>query len=412
MGCDFPLFTTDGQIGLARLLLIIFLTLCLWADDVLGAATGGVPQAVWQDSDRNHRRSPSQIRYQLRPPQVRAARLPLAVDAQEERAVKARNLIATNAAPIAVPPIAGEQLPMLDEDDWRLKVRQAAVVEGDSVLLGHIAEPLGEIDEGLWLHLSERQLWPAPSQEGKPLQVNRSRLAQALRQVLGKDLAGRCILPTSLVIQRGGVVFGEDVLRDYVVRSLTPQLAAMPGETELGDFRLPEYIFLAHAGQRIQLEPGKLAPGRIPLRFAVQEADGSVLRRVSGTVNLTLWITVPAASRPISKGEGLSPDSITFMRFNASQLRDLPWDGHGGPWQTVRALSTGEAILQSDLVSQNMVRRGDVLTLDYERGNLHISTKVEALADGAPGETIAVRNLQTKKQIYATVRDGNTVEIR
>jgi len=100
------------------------------------------------------------------------------------------------------------------------------------------------------------------------------------------------------------------------------------------------------------------------------------------------------------------------MRVNAGQLRDLPWDGQGGPWQTVRALTTGEAILQSDLVSQNMVRRGDVLTLDYARGNVRMTTKVEALADGSPGDTIAVRNLQTKRQVYATVRDGGTVEIR
>ncbi|MDO5484409.1 MAG: flagella basal body P-ring formation protein FlgA, partial [Desulfovibrionaceae bacterium] len=235
-----------------------------WAAPVQGAVSGSVPQAVWQDSDRNHRRSPSQIKHQLRPPQVRAARLPLAEDAQSGRAAKVRGLIAANEVPLPVPPSTGEQLPLLEAGDWRIKVRQAAVVEGDTVLLGHIAVPLGDMDMALWAGLKERQLWPAPPEEGKPLQVNRSRLAQALRQVLGKEMAGRCILPTSLVIQRGGLVFGEEALRSYVVKSLTPQLAAMPGEAELGDFRLPEYIFLAHAGQRIQLEPGKLAPGRVP----------------------------------------------------------------------------------------------------------------------------------------------------
>ncbi|MBQ3060416.1 MAG: flagellar basal body P-ring formation protein FlgA [Desulfovibrio sp.] len=393
--------------------LLLFCCLCWLApwDAAHGAALGGVPQAIWQDNDRSHRRSPAQIKHQLRPPQVRAARLSLAEDAQQGRTARVRNLIAANAASLPVAPAPGEQLPLLEDGDWRLKIRQAAVVDGDMVLLGDIAAPLGEMDAVLWSDLRERQLWPAPEEEGKPLQVNRSRLSQALRQLLGREVAGRCILPTSLVIQRGGVVFGEEALRSYVVKSLTPQLAAMPGEAELGDFRLPEYIFLAHAGQRVQLEPGRLTPGRVPLRFAVQEADGTVLRRVSGTVNLTLWLTVPAAARPLAKGEALSPDSITFMRVNAGQLRDLPWDGQGGPWQTVRALSTGEAILQSDLVSQNTVRRGDVLTLDYARGNVRMTTKVEALADGGPGETIPVRNLQTKRQVYATVRDGGTVEI-
>lgn len=45
-------------------------------------------------------------------------------------------------------------------------------------------------------------------------------------------------------------------------------------------------------------------------------------------------------------------------------------------------------------------------SLIYTRGNLRMTTQAEALADGEPGATIPVRNLQTKKQIYATVKDG------
>lgn len=410
------MLTTQGisarKSAVAPVLAVVLALLCtLWPAPLRAWPQGGVPQAVWQDSERNNRRSPSQIKRQLRPPQVRAAQLPLADDAQDQRAAKTRGLIAANAAPLAAPPASGDQLPMLEQGEWRLKVAPAAVTNTDSVLLGDIAAPLGHMDPALWSDLKSRRLWPAPPEEGKPLQINRSRLSQALRQSLGNELAARCILPTSLVIQRGGLVFREDDLRSYVVKSLTPQLSAMPGEAELNEFRLPEYIFLAHSQQRVQLEPGKLTPGRVPLRFAVQEADGTVLRRVSGTVNLTLWITVPAASRPLGKGDALTPEAVTFMRINASQLRDLPWDGHGGPWQVTRSLITGEPILQSDLASQLMVRRGTILSLIYTRGNLRMTTQAEALADGEPGATIPVRNLQTKKQIYATVKDGSTVEI-
>ena len=401
---------TRRGVGAAAALCLALLSAWAWtfgSVPVWAAAQGGVPRAVWQDTDRNHRRSPTQVKSQLRPPQVRAAQLPLAPEAQAQRAAKTRDVLAANAAPLA----GAGQVEMLGQGDWRLKVVTAAVTSNDMVLLGDIANPLGEIDAALWADLKERRLWPAPPEEGKPLQVNRSRLSQALRQSLGPELAASCILPTSLVIQRGGLVFREDDLRSYVVKSLTPQLTAMPGEAELNEFRLPEYIFLAHPQQLVQLEPGKLTPGRVPLRFAVQEADGTVLRRVAGTVNLTLWITTPAAARPLNKGDALTPQAVTFMRINASQLRDLPWDGHGGPWQVTRSLMAGEAILQSDLASQLMVRRGEVVTLRYARGNVRMTTQAEALGDGEPGATIPVRNLQTKKQVYATVKDGNTVEI-
>ena len=382
---------------------------------VFAAPQGGVPSATWQDNDRNHRRSPSQIVTQLRTPQAQAGQtpqapagqMPLAEGAQDQRAAKTRNMLAAGEAPTT----QDGKLNMLGAEDWRLKILSAAITNSDMVLLGDIAVPLGQISPDVWGQLRSQPLWPAPPEEGKPLQINNSRLAQALRQALGKEVAGRCILPSSLVIQRGGLVFHEEDLRSYVVKSLTPQLAAMPGEVELSDFRLPDYIFLAHAQQRVQLEPGKLTPGRVPLRFAVQEVDGNVLRRISGTVNLTLWITAPAASRAMNKGEALAAEAVTFMKVNASQLRDLPWDGRGGPWQLNRALNTGEPILQSDLASQLMVKRGDVVNLIYARGNLRIATQAQALSDGEPGATIAVRNLQTKKQVYAIVKNGTTVEI-
>ncbi len=385
-----------------RGLALVILLIQLFIPGPGGAlAAGGVPQAIWQDSDRNHRRSPSQIKNQITP---KTANVKLNDHAQDERAARTRSLIAATAP--------AEPGPMLDEGDWRIKIQPAAITNTDNVLLSDIATPIGTLPPGLWEQLQNRELWPAPPEGSKPLQINKTKLAQALRQALGNDYAAHLILPASLVIQRGGVVFREDDLRNYVARSLAPQLAAMPGEAELGEYRLPEYIFLAHAGQQVQLEPGKLAPGRVPLRFAIQEADGNVLRRLSGTAKLTLWITAPAAARPLNKGETLDPAAVTFMRMNASQMKDVPWDGQGGPWQIIRSIGTGEPILQSDLVSKSMVRRGNILTLMFSRGNLHMTIQAEALADGEPGQTIPVRNLQTKKQVYATVRDGSTVEIR
>ena len=54
---------------------------------------------------------------------------------------------------------------------------------------------------------------------------------------------------------------------------------------------------------------------------------------------------------------------------------------------------------------------GVALEVLRTRGNLRIATQAQALSDGEPGATIAVRNLQTKKQVYAIVKDGTTVEI-
>ncbi len=302
-------------------------------------------------------------------------------------------------------------LQVQDHNDWRIRIREAAVTKGDTVLLGEVADALGSVPPDIWQQLRTQPLWPAPPEPGKPLQINKMRLGQALHEVLG-DMATRCILPSSLVIQRDGVVLREDDLRNYLVRFLTPQLNAMPGTAELTDFRLPSYIFLAHSQQQVNLEHGKIVPGRISFRFVVQEMDGTELRRVAGAAFLNLWVETPAAARPFNKGDPLDVNSVTFIRVNAAHLKGIPWDGRGGPWQFVRSVGTGQTIFQSDLLGLAMMRKGSIVRLVYKRGSVRIEVHGESLADGEPGAIIPVRNLQSKKQVYATVIDSKTVMIQ
>ena len=296
-------------------------------------------------------------------------------------------------------------------DAWRLRVREATVVPSRMVTLGDIADPLGSMPPEEWRGLAAQELWPAPDEAGKPMQINKARLAAALREVMG-TLAERCILPNSLVIQRGGAVLREEDLHALLVKNLTEPLRGLPGTAELQDIRLPPYIFLAHPQQQVTLEPVKLAPGRLSLRFAVQEMDGVVLRRVAATAFLNLWMDVPCAAKSLNRGDALTPDAVTFVRMNAAHMRDVPWDGRGGPWQVQRTIAPNQPILQGDLLAQSMLRKGSVVNLVYEKGNVRMSVRAEVMADAEPGATVTVRNLQSKKQIFATVIDNSTVMVK
>lgn len=294
---------------------------------------------------------------------------------------------------------------------WRIRILEAAVANGPMVTLGEIGQVHGNPPPGVWERLANRPLWPAPSEPGKPLQVNRARLSQALREALG-EVADRCLLPTSMAIQSGGAVLREDDLRALVVREMTPRLRALPGDAELEDFRLPAYAFLAHPGQSVALETGRIGPGRLPLRFAVLEVDGTPVRRFTGTVMVNLWADVPCAAQPINRGDRVGPDQVTWIRKNLTFVRGDLWDGRGGPWEARKAVGTGQPILISDLGPVTAVRRGAVITLVYARGAVRLAVKAEALADGGAGDTIPVRNLQTKKQIYAEIVDADTVRVK
>jgi flagella basal body P-ring formation protein FlgA len=294
---------------------------------------------------------------------------------------------------------------------WRLRVREAAVARGDTVLLGELVVPYGDISPADWQNLAQRPMWPAPPDAGKPMQITKARLGQALRERLG-DLADRCLLPGSLAIQRGGAVLYEDDLRSVAVKTLTPLLANLSAHVELSDFRLPSYIFLAHSGQRVELEPAKPVPGRMTLRFVLMEMDSSVVRRFTGSVFANIWVDVPVAAKPLNRGDVLTPDAISHARKNLAYVKGEFWDGFGGPWQMVRAVGTGQPIFSTDIEAKVAVRKGSIITMVYSRGNVHLSVQAEAMSDGGPGDTITVRNMQTQKHVYASVQDAGTVIVK
>ena len=293
---------------------------------------------------------------------------------------------------------------------WRLRVKGAAVVAGDTVTLGEIAEPVGEIAGDVWAKLALTPLWASPP-AGKPMNMTRPSIQRAMAAYL-RELSGLCIYPASLTIQQGGVVYTDMDLRSLVVKTLTPLLGSLPGEGSLQDFRLPGHVFVTHAGQKVELEDvPKLTAGRIPLRFAVLELDGVVLRRLTGSVFLDLWADVPCAGAPVNRDEVLRPEKVSFSRKNLAHMKDTPWDGRGGPWRVTRAIGTGQPILQSDVAVVHSVKKGAHITLAYEGKTVSASMMGEALHDASAGENILVRNLHSKKQLRGVVRDSQTVMV-
>ncbi|MDL2313973.1 flagellar basal body P-ring formation chaperone FlgA [Desulfovibrio sp. OttesenSCG-928-C14] len=295
---------------------------------------------------------------------------------------------------------------------WRLRIKEAAVVSGPMVTLGEIAVPAGDLPEYLWQRLYGLELWPSPEENGKPMNLTRPRIQQAMLAGVGRDFAMLCLYPPSMNIQRGGKLLSVEEVQAITVKTLTPLLGALPGESNLSDFRIPSAVFLQHPGQNLTLDaPAELTPGRLSLRYSVREPDGRVIRRLTGTVLVDSWISVPCATAVISKNEILSPEKIAFQRKNLAQLREEAWDGKSGPWLATRDILPGQPILQSSLGLVPTVRRGSVITLIYQGSSLRLATRVEALSDGARGESILVRNLSSKREVYATILDGGTVLI-
>lgn len=309
------------------------------------------------------------------------------------------------------PPSGMGRASAAEQDAWRLQVRQAAVAAGDRVLLSEIVRTVGSVPPERLAEIGRIELWRSPGYQGRQQAVTREQLDKLLRYY-APELAGACVLPNRLVVQRGGRVFGQAELRKAVVEFLTPRLAAYGGAPELRDMRIPSYIFIPDALGSIQLEAGgDVDPGPISLTILAKGSDGRISHRAAASLFADVWKAVPCASRPISRLEELTPEKVTFMKRNLAHIGPV-WNGEGGPYRLTRSLGTGQPLLMDQLESVPMIARGEKVDLVFQGRTIRLAVKAEALDDAEMGETVEVRNMQSNRVVLATVRDSSTVIVR
>lgn len=297
------------------------------------------------------------------------------------------------------------------QPSWRVSVRDAACSYGPRVVLGEIAEVYGEPPQGLWERLSARELWNNPERTGRQVTVNREQLERLLRHYV-PEVGQAWVLPSQLTLQYGGSLVERREIEKRVVEFLTPRAAGLGGEAEFKDLRLPEGLFLDSEQDTLAVElAGPLAPGRVGLRLTVQSPDGKVVKRLSASVFMNLWKAVPSAAKPLNRMHPLEPDDVTFLRRNLAYIPEA-WDGAGGPWRVSQPVGKGQPLTRANLEPLPAVAKGEKVMLVYEGQRVRMAVKAEALGDGDVGQTVAVRNLQTKKEISGTVVDNHTVLVR
>ncbi|MBU1042710.1 MAG: flagellar basal body P-ring formation chaperone FlgA [Proteobacteria bacterium] len=294
---------------------------------------------------------------------------------------------------------------------WRIQVRNAACVPGAVVHLGEIADAGENMPPQLWKELSRKALWPAPEKPGRQTALTRERLSAMLRHYVGEE-AWSFVLPQQLVVQRGGKAVDGATLTRKAVDFLTEGGTGLGGELEITDLRTPDYVFLPHPGDHLNLTMSEtVRPGRNNLLFEVVSGEGKTMRRFAGSAFVNVWRAVACATRPINRLELVTPDMVTFKRKNMAYYQKA-WDGSGGPWRVARSVGTDQVINVESIELVPVIAKGGTINLIYEGANIRLSVKAVALADAGVGQMIQVRNVQSNRKITGTVLDAETVLVR
>jgi flagella basal body P-ring formation protein FlgA len=126
-----------------------------------------------------------------------------------------------------------------------------------------------------------------------------------------------------------------------------------------------------------------------------------------------LWRDVPVARSALRRGQLLAQADIGAERRDVLPLREpLNLQVLNSPGlELVENVSAGTPLLNRSVRLRPVIQRGQVVDGIIQDGALSIILKVEALADGLPGQTVRVRNTRSRREFFARVHNEQTVLI-
>ncbi len=131
---------------------------------------------------------------------------------------------------------------------------------------------------------------------------------------------------------------------------------------------------------------------------------------VPATINVSG--TFIAATRSLPRGHILGYDDVEPKEQNQAEI---PWGSVSDLEQVIgmelkRPVNAGGALTSAMLGKPEVIKRGQQVTVYSGSGGLQVSVAGVAMASGAEGERVKIRNARSKRIIEGTVRaDGSVV---
>lgn len=153
---------------------------------------------------------------------------------------------------------------------------------------------------------------------------------------------------------------------------------------------------------------------RLQARIAVPGSAAMQLKpvRFGGQLVETVEVVVP--KRAIARGETLGRDDVRVERRpRDGQLGDLLADPRTAIDKVARrALIAGLPLRAGDVQREEIVAKGDLVTIVYESRGLTISMRGRANDAGAMGDVVTATNPQSKRVLQGTVSGPGRVSVQ
>jgi flagella basal body P-ring formation protein FlgA len=199
----------------------------------------------------------------------------------------------------------------------------------------------------------------------------------------------------------------QDAVNQYIGANLEPG-----GKYEIGGVQIDPRLQLPQCEQPLQVfaQSGEIKAGRNTMGV-----------RCHGEKGWTIYsmVTVKSFKEVLVLNRSLRRGDVTRAEYLSTETRDVGLIQQGYltelddvvDKQAVRNIPAGSVLSKQHFTDLTMVRRGERVNIQSGKSGVLISAVGTAMADGAKGQKINVKNLSSKRVIQATVVDAGQVSV-
>jgi flagella basal body P-ring formation protein FlgA len=292
-----------------------------------------------------------------------------------------------------------------------VRVPDSVLVSKPFITLGEIADIRGEDQQILEL-LKAVRLGRAP----RPGGMKEIRGDSIETKILQSGVEAETVtlyLPEKVAVKTDGVEISpqeiEDKVKQFILQKVpwdSKNVAIMVSPVEA--LTLPQGKVTYELSTRRKED--FLGSANIALVFLV---DGQVTKKIQVHVTVDVIQEVMVSNRSLNRHDVISREDVRPEKMNLAELQAdvITEPGEVIGKRTKRNLDVNTPLRLTFLEIPPLVKRGDMVTIVAETDVLKITTKGVVTESGCKGDMVRVVNVNSRKELFAKVRDARTVEV-
>lgn len=293
-----------------------------------------------------------------------------------------------------------------------IMINERVNINSDKVFLGDIAsfDPSDDSRVSL-LKRIEISIAPGPNADQR---INKDLLLYKIGPHISNESDISLRIPENLFVHRNAQILSSEMISEIFTEHIIQNSPWEPDSISFERVSVPDSLALPIGSLKWDIDErlNNNYMGNIAMTINFQ-VNGKLERKVPVSGRVSVSRDVVKTLKKIRSGEMISAGDLTLatekcLKFQGNVFTNIE-DAVGK--RAVRTIQAGKKVLMEMIEDPPMVQKGDRVIIKAENSEIRITVAGKVLEDGRSGDLVRVVNINSGKEIYATVRRPDLVEV-